>query len=184
MQANLILAVEGHVPSSANQPHMNRLSMIVLFFLAIGCGSKGRSYDYKSHPFDQQVIAKLPLYDSISRVLLQNFPALQQEMKEHASFDYSFAGTASFVNPTLPQEAAQKIKAYQAQLGKEFLFEFSVYKDSSIKYSVRDTDLKDYDVTVRERLSYLPDGGTMQRREPPNKDTILSPNWQYWIRFD
>jgi hypothetical protein len=115
---------------------------------------------------------------------LQNFSALQEEIKEHSSFDYSFSGTASMLNPKLPQEAAEKIKTYQSQLGDRFLFEFSVYKDSTIKYSVRDTDLEGSDVIVRERLSYLPNGGTMQRREPPNKDTILNPNWQYWIRFD
>lgn len=163
---------------------MNRLSFIAFFFLVAGCGSKNKAYDYKNHPFDQQVIAKLPLYDSISRVLLQNFLALQEEMKEHASFDYSFSGTASFVNPKLPREAVERISAYQAQLGDQFLSEFSVYKDSTIKYSIRDTDLKFDDVTVRERLSYLPNGGTMQRRKAPDKDTILNRNWQYWIRFD
>ncbi|RYZ27004.1 MAG: hypothetical protein EOO10_13980 [Chitinophagaceae bacterium] len=163
---------------------MIRLTILLLCLLAAGCGSNEKAYDSKAYPFDPQVIAKLPLYDSISRVLLQNFSALQEEIKEHASFDYSFSGTASVVNPKLPREAAEKIKAYQAQLGKDFLFEFSVYKDSTIKYSVRDTDVKDHNVTVRERLSYLPNGGTMQRRASPNKDTILNANWQYWIRFD
>lgn len=163
---------------------MTRLLFIALFFLAAGCGSERKAYDAKSHPFDQQVIARLPLYDSISRVLLQNFSALQEEMKEHSSFDYSFSSTTGLVNPTLPQEAAKRINSLQKQLGETFLFELSVYKDSSIKFSIRDTDLDGYDLTVRERLSYLPNGGTMQRREPPDKDTVLSPNWQYWIRFD
>lgn len=163
---------------------MSRFYGLLLCFLVVSCGSRKKAVDYKAHSFDPQVIAKLPLYDSISRVLLQNFPALQEEIKEHASFDYSFSGTASLVNPKLPQGAAGKIRAFQLQLGEEFLFEFSVYKDSTIKYSVRDTDLKEYGVVARERLSYLPNGGRMQRREPPNKDTILNANWQYWIRFD
>ena len=163
---------------------MTRLFIVALFFLVAGCSTANKNYDHKGHPFDPQVIAKLPLYDSISRVLLQNFSALQPEIKEHASFDYSFSGTAKLVNPELPQGVAQKITAYRVQLGEGFLDEFSVYKDSTIKYSVRDTEPEGFGVTVRERLSYLPNGGRMQRREPPNKDTILNSNWQYWIRFD
>ncbi|HUC83022.1 MAG TPA: hypothetical protein VMR70_19090 [Flavisolibacter sp.] len=163
---------------------MSRLPVLLLCVLAAACGSGKKDFDHKSHPFDPEVIAKLPLYDSISSVLLQNFSALQNEIKEHASFDYSFSGTAAAFNPKLPNDALQKIRTYQARLGEDFLFEFSVYKDSTIKYSVRDRELKDQGVTVRERLSYLPNGGTMQRRNPPNKDTILNRNWQYWIRFD
>ena len=163
---------------------MTRLFTLLLLFFAAGCGSNNKTYNYKNHPFDTKVIAKLPLYDSISQVLLQNFSALQDEMKEHSSFDYGRSKTANLVNPALPAEAAEKINRYMKQLGDDFLTEFSVYKDSSIKYSVRDTDLKGYGIIARERLSYLPNGGTMQRRESPDKDTILNSKWQYWIRFD
>ena len=88
------------------------------------------------------------------------------------------------MNPKLPSDAAEKINRIMNELGDKFLTEFSVYKDSSIKYSVRDTDLEAYGITVRERLSYLSNGSTMRRREPPGKDTILNQNRQYWIRFD
>lgn len=163
---------------------MVRLISFCLVITAVSCGTESKTYDYKSHPFDQQVIAKLPLYDSISQVLLKNFAALQDEMKEHSSFDYGFSNSMTLVNPKLPAEAVERIKQYQSELGDGLLSEFSVYKDSTIKYSIRDTELEGYDVTARERLSYLPNGGTMQRREPPNKDTVLNKNWQYWIRFD
>ena len=163
---------------------MSRLSIIMLSFLVAGCGSREKKYDFKSYPFDQQVIDKLPLYDSIGRVLLQNFAVLQNEMKEHSSFDYSFEGTTGLVNPELPKAMVEKIRSVQAQLGNQFLFEISVYKDSTIRYSVRDSSLKGFDIIARERLSYLPNGGPMQRREAPNKDSILNQNWQYWIRFD
>jgi hypothetical protein len=165
---------------------MPRISVlpILLLFLAGGCRSKNKAYDYKTHPFDKEVIARLPLYDSLSQVLLANFAALQDEIREHSSFDYGRSQGAVLVNPKLPPEATEKINRYMSQLGDKFLSEFSVYKDSTIKYSVKDTNLEGYNITVRERLSYLPNGGTMQRREPPNKDTILNRNWQYWIRFD
>ena len=157
---------------------------IILLFVVAGCRSKEKTYDYKSHPFDKEVIARLPLYDSLSQVLLANLSAMQKDMKEHASFDYGRSMGAKLVNPQLPKDATEKINHYMAQLGDKYLTEFSVYKDSSIKYSVRDTNLEGYDITARERLSYLPNGGKMQHREPPNKDTILNQHWQYWIRFD
>lgn len=163
---------------------MKRFAVLLACALALGCGSNDKAYDFKAYPFDHEVIDRLPLYDSISQVLLQNFAALQEEMKKHASFDYSFSGPASMVNPKFPAEIVEKIRAFQSRLGKTFLFELSVYKDSSIKYSVRDSTLKGSGVTVKERLSFLPNGGNMQRRQAPNKDTALNANWQYWIRFD
>ena len=157
---------------------------ILLLLLVGGCHSKDKAYDYKSYPFDKEVIARLPLYDSLSEVLLANFAALQEEMREHSSFDYGRSKGVSLVNPKLPAEAAEKINRFMEQLGDKFLSEFSVYKDSTIKFSVRDSNIEGYDITVRERLSYFPKGGTMQRREPPDKDTVLNRKWQYWIRFD
>jgi hypothetical protein len=163
---------------------MTRLNIVLLLFLAGGCGTKDKAYDYKSYPFDKEVMARLPLYDSLSRVLLANFAALQEEIRDHSSFDYGRSPGASLVNPKLPSEAAGKINGFMEELGEKYLAEFSVYKDSTIKFSVRDADIEGYDITVRERLSYFPKGGTIQRKEPPNKDTVLNSNWQYWIRFD
>ena len=162
---------------------VTRFLILLLLSFAAGCGSKNE-YNYQQYGFDQQVISKLPLYDSIGQVLLQNFAALQEEMKEHSSFDYGRSKTARLVNPALPAAAAEKIHTYMEALGDDFLTEFSVYKDSSIKFSVRDKALEGHDLVARERLSYLPNGGRMQRREPPDKDTILHGNWQYWIQFD
>ncbi|HVG13931.1 MAG TPA: hypothetical protein VM935_03185 [Chitinophagaceae bacterium] len=163
---------------------ITRLPILLLLILVVRCRAKDKAYDYKSYPFDREVIARFPLYDSLSRVLLANFAALKEEIHEHSSFDYGRSRGANLVNPKLPSEAAKQINRLMEQLGEKFLVEFSVYKDSTIKYSVRDTNLEGYDITVRERLSYFPRGGTIQRKEPPNKDTILNRNWQYWIRFD
>ena len=129
-------------------------------------------------------MVRLPLYDSLSELLLSKFPALQEEMKEHASFDYGRSAGANLVNPKLPSGVAEKVDELIAQLGDKFLTEFSVYKDSTIKYSIRDINVKGHDITVRERLSYFPKGSNMSPKEPPTKDTILNRNWQYWIRFD
>ncbi len=167
-----------------NHPVMLKFFTLLFILSAAGCGSKNKTYNYKNHPFDEQVITKLPLYDSIGQLLIQNFAALQQEMKDHSSFDYGRSAAATLVNPRLPPDVSEKINGFMKELGSDYLSEFSVYKDSTIRFSIRDTDLKEYGITARERLSYLPNGGSMQRREPPNKDTILNSKWQYWIRFD
>jgi hypothetical protein len=161
---------------------MFRISILLLF--AAGCRSDSADYDYQNHPFDQQVIARLPLYDSISAVLIRNFPALMPDIKEQSAFEYRRSEGANSLYQKLPRPAAEKISGYLAQLGDGFLTAIDVYRDSSIRYSIRDTYLEKYYVTIRDRLSYYPNGGNMRRREAPDKDTILNKNWQYWIRFD
>ena len=141
--------------------------LLFLFLAAAGCRSKEKTYDYAAHRFDPQVIERLPLYDSLSRLLIQNFPSLQPDIKEKNSILYERSKGPSFRSVTLPPETVAKINGYLQQLGENFITGFSVYKDSSIKYFVRDTYLEPYYLTVRDRLSYFPNGRIMKHREPP-----------------
>jgi hypothetical protein len=85
----------------------------------------------------------------------------------------------------LSQDEAAKIKAYITQLGPNFFYGFDLYKDSTMKFYVRDTLLKSYHLEMYERLSFFPAGtDSIKKRDFPSRDTILNRNWQYWIRFD
>ncbi|RYZ30535.1 MAG: hypothetical protein EOO10_02505 [Chitinophagaceae bacterium] len=162
---------------------MKILILVSLFFI-VGCRSGTADYDYEHHAFDQQIVARLPYYDSISRVLIQNFPYLLPAVKGQSAFEYRRSEGSGSLYSSLPRPAVEKINGFIQQLGEKYLDGFDVYKDSSIRFSVRDTYLEKYYVTIRDRLSFYPNGGEMRRREAPDKDTILNPNWQYWIRFD
>ena len=88
------------------------------------------------------------------------------------------------VSRKLPQEAAPKIEQYFAQLGKDFVYGFDFFKDSTIKIYVRKTYAEKTRIDIEENLSYYPVGKNIHRRQFPAKDTILNQRWQYWTRFN
>ena len=161
---------------------MTKLTLLFLLFLA-GCRT-AEEYNYAQHQFDPQTIKKIPLYDSLRQVLLQNLSVLEPQIKEEGAFMYNRSEGDLPLNGKMPAAAAEKINQYFAQLGDKYFGGFSVYKDSTIRYTVRDTFLERYQLNIREHISYYPNGGTMRRRKAPDKDTILNRNWHYWIRFD
>ena len=83
----------------------------------------------------------------------------------------------------LPQEVAPKIDHYFTKLGKDFIYGFDVFKDSTIKIYVRSSPLEKSQVDIEENLSYYPMRSNIRPREFPIKDTMLNEHWQYWSRF-
>ena len=84
----------------------------------------------------------------------------------------------------LPQEVAPKINFYFTKLGKDFIYGFDLFKDSTIKIYIRNKPSEESKVDIEESLSYYPKKGIIQRRKLPIKDTILNDHWQYWTRFN
>ena len=56
---------------------MARIS-VILFFLVAGCHSNDTPAELPDHPYDEQVIARLPVYDSLVHELLAYYPLLQK----------------------------------------------------------------------------------------------------------
>jgi len=109
---------------------------------------------------------------------------MQEGIKADNYFDYRNFPDTTELYKIFPRAAADKIISYFSQLGEHFIKRFSVFKDSTIRYSIRDSSLEQFSLTMREWLSYFPNGGMMQHREGLAKDTMLNKNWQYWISFD
>lgn len=166
---------------------MKILSAVLLFFAIISCHSKDDeiSYDIRGHRYDTGVINKLPLYDSLANVLIASYSSIQKQFKEdEAYYRYTFSSANKDLFEKLPAENAAKINEYFTRLGRNFIYSFQFFKDSSIKIFVRNTYLKDHNLDVGERLSYYPTGTGIRKREHPYKDTLLNKHWQYWISFD
>jgi len=161
---------------------MRSISVILFLCLAAGCRPKDFTSIFQNQKFDQQVIEKLPLYDSLSKVLLHYYPSIQERVRKNNSYKYIIYFDSTYQE--FPKEESAKIKELVTQLGKKFIYGFEVFKDTTIKVYIRDSYLKPYHLRVMERLSYYPAGGHIMRREFPAKDTILNKNWQYWILFD
>ena len=150
---------------------------------AAACQSN--SYDYKKHPFDQQVIAKLPIYDSLGRSIIKNYAAIYKPTKNEPSYVYIDYQDGNEIYQDLTPDEAAKIRSYINQLGRNFFYGFDLYKDSTMKIYIRDTVLTSYHMDINERLSFFPKGNdSLKKRDFPSRDTVLNSNWHYWIRFD
>jgi len=153
-------------------------------WLVAGCSNDDLTSKFNNHKFDQGVIDKLPVYDSLANVLLENFPSIRQRIKVESYYSYWPAEHVNDLYKVLPKPGADKVKQYLNQLGAGYIYGFDVYKDSTIKIHLKEIYFQADHLHIREKLSFYPTGTNIRKREFPIKDTILNKNWQYWISFD
>lgn len=163
-------------------------SMLLFIGFLPGCASEEEkiSDDYNNYRFDQRVIAKLPVYDSLALAIIENFSAFKKFIRDedsYRSFRYMPSSNEPEVFIKLPPEAAPKIEPYYTRLGSDFIYGFDVFKDSTIKIYVRAGFSSKSKVDIWENLSWYPAGTNIKQREFPDKDSLLNKNWQYWTRF-
>lgn len=164
------------------------LSLLSFLYFAAGCHSdhEKKSADYTNYKFDPQVIEKLPAYDSLASAILEKFSLFQKYINEkdsYRAYKYMPQSNEADVFTKLPVEAGIKIDQYFTKLGKDFIYGFDVFKDSTLKIYIRSSSSETTQTDIEENLSYYPAGSNIKPREFPDKDTILKNNWQYWIRF-
>ncbi len=166
---------------------LTSISLVLFLFTIAGCGNeeKAAREEYDKYQFDQQVIDKLPLYDSLVVAIIENFPSFERFIKDgdsYRSFRYIPASQDPDVFIKLPPAAEPKIRPYYNRIGKDFIYGFDVFKDSSIKIHVRIRRSPATKIDIGENLSYY-SKGNIRNREFPEKDTALNKNWQYWAWF-
>lgn len=171
------------------QRFFSKLPLLIFLHLLTGChhlDSEEVSADNKSYKFDPKVIEKLPVYDSLAHTILENFSIFHQNINEkdsYRAYRYIPLSDDADVSRKLPEEAAE-IDQFFIELGKDFIYGFDVFKDSTIKIYVRNGLTEKSQVEIEENLSYYPASGNIRRRDFPDKDTILNDHWQYWARFN
>ena len=161
----------------------------ILLFLATGChsGSEKSSAVYKNYKFDPKVIEKLPVYDSLASAILKKFSFFQQHMELNESYHayrYLPLSDQADVFKELHPEVAPDIEPYFTNLGKDFIYGFDVFIDSTIKIYIRKSSSEKSKADVEENLSWYPTKTNIRQREYPDKDTILNDHWQYWYRVN
>jgi hypothetical protein len=168
--------------------HCFRICLLLLIFMS-GCTANKKEINHAldTYSFDQNVIDKLPVYDSLARYLLQEMSPLFQAIgsnEGYQAFRYLPAYNETGMFNKLPNEIKVRINDYFTQLGNNYIYGIDVFKDSSIKIHVRLSEGTKALVNMNENLSYLPEGKTHRKRQFPDRDTILTPRWQYWVRVD
>ena len=164
---------------------MGRIFVIIVLCIATGCGHKALNTYFKNHGFDKQVIEKLPIYDSLANILLENYSSIHSHIKKEDNYyRYIPSRDGNDIYKLLPKPGAEKVEQYIAQIGTNHIYGFEVFKDTTMKILISDTYIQADHLYVRERLSFYPLGGNIRQRDFPIKDTILNRNWQYWISFD
>jgi hypothetical protein len=161
---------------------MKKAPVILLLSFATACSHRDLRTTFNNHRFDEQVIEKLPIYDSLVRAVIEHYPKVEQFNYDKNAYRYVPSQDGDDLYKVFPSEIGNKIKQQLAKLGPNFIYGFDCYKDTTIRIMVRDSQ-KDH-INIRERLSYFPAGTNIKRREYPIKDTILNAQWQYWIAFD
>ena len=164
------------------------LSLLIILYFTAGCRSDSKTIAplYNGYQFDTSVINKLPIYDSLAAAILKKSSFFQRHINEkdsYHSFRYMPSSHESGFSKKLPPEVAPEIDKYLAKLGKDFIYGFDVFKDSTIKIYIRRSRSDSFQVDILENLSYFPAADTIPRRQFPVKDTILNKRWQYWIGF-
>lgn len=84
----------------------------------------------------------------------------------------------------MPQKIYQTTVELFNEIGKEYIFGFTISKDSLFEIFVRNTHLTNYYLDVRERLYWYPRVNKIYKPEYPIKDTLLTDKWQYQIWYD
>jgi len=166
---------------------LNFFSLLIFLFTVAGCDieEKEVNEEFSNYKFDQQVIDRLPLYDSLAVAIIGNFPSFAKFIKDgdsYRSFRYIPDSQDPDVFIKLPPAAAPKVTPYYNRIGKDFIYGFDIFKDSSIKFHVRTRRSPESKVDIAEHLSYY-SGGNIRDRIFPEKDTTLNKNWQYWTSF-
>ncbi len=158
---------------------------ILLAMIGCNTGPDNTRPAYDQYRFDESVIQKLPLYDSLATVILQKLP-LFKNLNGNDSvqpFRYGPESTEPEIFKRLPPGMGDDIDYYFNRLGKEFITGFDAFHDSTIKIYIRDFSSDSLGINTEERLSYYPERSKMKEREFPFKDTVLNTRWQYWARF-
>jgi hypothetical protein len=170
---------------------MERIFAALLLFLFAAAGCRTKSDDiipaFNNFKFDDKVIEKLPVYDSLAVAISAKVHLFHKNINAddaYHAFRYMPGSKDAEVFKTIPAEIGIDVDQYFAKLGKDFIYAFDVFKDSTIKIYIRRSRLEKTAVDITENLSYFPVARAIERRDYPVKDTVLNGHWQYWVRFD
>ena len=145
---------------------MQRLFALFILCVVASCEQKDHTADFSQYQYDQQVIDRIPAYDSLASVIVANHTAfIPKERDSHYVFRYRPYTISKDDYQKLPQVEIKKVDEYIAKVGRGFIYGFDLFRDSSIRFYVRDSFMQGPRYWAQERLSYFRDTTKIQKRE-------------------
>ncbi len=170
---------------------MTRFTLLLLLLIA-GCKhSMTTSAELEKHSFDQAVINKLPLYDSIRQILLDNYDSISFTATG-GDFLYNYYGDSG-ESRYIPKQYENRIFELCNKIGKDNITNFTLTGDSLLTFTIRNERVTMHDPTetITENLYWLSNeskryslqNGVMTRDtiNTVAKDTMLGHDWKYEI---
>ena len=117
---------------------MKKLPAIIFLFILASCGHKNLRTTFNNYHFDQQVINRLPEYDSLASILIQHYPTVAQFNYDKNAYRYIPSEDGNDLYKVFPSEAGDKIKQHLAKLGTDFIYGFDCFKDTTIRIMIRE----------------------------------------------
>lgn len=161
--------------------------LLLLTAMTAGCHADSNEVSavFYNYRFDPRVINSLPLYDSLLSSIEKNMGVFQKNIDpndSYKSFRYKPGSAESGVFNVLPKEAGPEIEYYFSKLGKDLIYRFDVFTDSTIKIYISNRPSSLNGIYVEENLSYFPAEASITKKTFPAKDTLLNRHCQYWMR--
>lgn len=152
----------------------------------MGCkNSKDFESDFEKHKFVPIIINKLPEYDSLQKMILNNLGDFNlHDTIYHFTYIYNFnpkTSISGYNNDGVPANIYPAIVPLFERIGKENIFGFVISRDSTLEILVRNTHLKKYFLDVRERLLLSPNAENFRQKTFPFKDTLFNNRWKYQV---
>jgi hypothetical protein len=168
---------------------MKILTLLLFLLIILGCkDTKDYKSHFEKHKFDPTVINILPLYDTLRKIVLNNYDSFNlSNTKNDFTYIYNFDTSTQISghsNKDVPHIIYPEIIQLFKRIGKEKIFGFALSKDSTFEILVRNTHFTEYFLDVRERLYWYSSTNKIDKQEFPIKDTLLTDKWQYQIWYD
>ncbi len=168
---------------------MKRITISLLLISFLSCRSHEDFKDeFNKQVFDQAIIQNLPEYDSLRQIILDSYDAFHlSDSTIEFTYFYNFDTSTRIGdhnNTDIPEIMFARTNRLFKKIGRNNIFGFTLSKDSTLVFLIRNTHLAKYYLDVRERLYWNPKSQKIVKTSFPSKDTIFKRNWQYQIWYD
>ena len=171
---------------------MKKLSILSLLIIAISC-SRLTNYrkELQQHPFNQEIISKLPLFDALRQQILSFYDSLDFENgydpytnTSDMLFYYNHFFNSTEQYHKIPEQLYENIVPICNEIGEGNIDGFTILKDSTMVFWISSSKASyNHDLKIVETLYWYPDS-IPKAEEYPRKDTMLNKQWKLQVWYD